>query len=110
MKWTAAELDLESSTSSSSSTSIGDMSDQDMDVSEIPLALAEGEESQALVPLTSVRSNALADEGTNSSTVSVYRPNRMASLPHTPHAHFRVMPPLPPVVPSGIVNMCPSIA
>jgi len=61
----AAELDLESSTSSSSSTSNGDISDQDMDVSEIPLALPEGEEpSQALVPLASIRPNNPPEEGT----------------------------------------------
>ena len=95
---------MESSTSSSSSTSNGDISDQDMDVSEIPLALAEGEEaSQALVPLTAIRpTNPAEAEGggggsssssSSSSAVSVYRPGRIVPALTHPHAHFRVMPP-----------------
>ena len=82
-----------------------------MDVSEIPLALAEGEEaSQALVPLTAIRpTNPAEAEGggggggsggggsssssSSSSAVSVYRPGRIVPALTHPHAHFRVMPP-----------------
>ena len=86
----AAELDLESSASSNESSSDEDTiwSDQDMDVSEIPIAdysllAIQADGSQALVPVRS---------GMASGTVSVYRNvNRVTNVSHP---HFRVLPAL----------------
>lgn len=108
----AAELDLETSTSSGASSSNGDLSDQDMDVSELPLtdsgllALPEGEESQALVAIVRTNNVAPLDTGSSSSAtgaLSVYRPPINRMTPMTPLSHFRVMPALSTVGQAGMV-------